>query len=109
MKQQDPNGDDLYPCILMSEVECFNEKDADSIQKVVRPFEQKTSFLQDPTLSLQSDLGTELVVKIQFNSEVKVKSVCVAGGTDGTAPSKMKVYKNEEIVDFSILEDKRPV
>ena len=40
---------------------------------------------------------------------MKVKSVCVAGGIDGTAPNKMKVYKNEEIVDFGILEDKRPV
>ena len=33
----------------------------------------------------------------------------MAGGTNGDAPSKMKVYKNEEIVDFNILEDKRPV
>ncbi len=54
-------------------------------------------------------MGSELVVKIQFNSEVKVKAICVAGGTDGNAPSKMKVYKNEENVDFSIIEDKKAV
>ena len=58
---------------------------------------------------MKADMGTELVVKIPFNSEVKVKSICVAGGTDGEAPSKMKVYKNEENVDFSIIQDKKPV
>ena len=58
---------------------------------------------------MKADMGTEIVVKIPFNSEVKVKSICVAGGTDGEAPSKMKVYKNEENVDFSIIQDKKPV
>ena len=31
------------------------------------------------------------------------------GGPDGDSPSKMKVYKNEENVDFSIIEDKKAV
>ena len=52
---------------------------------------------------MKSDMGTEIVVKIVFNCEVKVKAICVAGGPDGTAPSKMKVYKNEENCDFSII------
>ena len=67
------------------------------------------NFLQDATLGTTSDYGPEMVVVIPFTSEVKVKSICVAGGVDGTAPSKMKVYKNEEAVDFSIIEDKKPV
>ena len=93
----------------MSDVECFNEANADSAQKVLRPIEQKRAFLHDASLTMKADYGTELVVKIPFNSEVKVKSICVAGGHEGDAPSKMKVYKNEENVDFSIIEDKRPV
>ena len=109
MKNQDPNGEDLFPCILMSDVECFNEANVDSAQKVLRPIEQKRAFLHDESLTMKADYGTELVVKIPFNSEVKVKSICVAGGHEGDAPSKMKVYKNEENVDFSIIEDKRPV
>ena len=60
-------------------------------------------------MGTESDYGPEMVVVIPFAAEVKVKSICVAGGVDGTAPSKMKVYKNEEAVDFSILEDKKPV
>ena len=58
---------------------------------------------------MKADYGTELVVKIPFNCEVKVKAICVAGGNDGEAPSKLKVYKNEENVDFEIIHDKRPV
>ena len=50
-----------------------------------------------------------MVVFIPFTAEVRVKSVCVVGGVDGKAPDKMKVYKNETAVDFSILEDKKPV
>ena len=50
-----------------------------------------------------------MVVKIPFNCEVKVKAVCVAGQPEGFAPNKMKVYKNIEAVDYSILEDKKPI
>ena len=60
-------------------------------------------FRDDPSLSVKADLDTELVVKISFNSEVKVKAVRVAGGPDGESPNMMKVYKNEENVDFDII------
>ena len=46
---------------------------------------------------------------IPFAGEIKLKSICVAGGVDGRSPSKMKVYKNEEAVDFSIIEEKKAV
>jgi len=94
---------------MMSDVECFNESQIDSVRKVVRPFAEKMAFASNPTLTMTSDLGKDLVVKIQFNAEVKVKAICVAGGYNGTAPSKMKVYKNEETVDFEIIRDKRPL
>jgi len=42
-------------------------------------------------------------VNIVFNSEVKLKSVMIMGGTEGSAPSKCKVYKNEEVVDIDII------
>ena len=32
---------------------------------------------------MKADMGSEMVIKIQFNSEVKVKAICVAGGPDG--------------------------
>lgn len=38
-----------------------------------------------------------------------MKAVCVAGAPEGFAPRKMKVYKNEENVDFDIATDKKPL
>mmetsp|Transcript_45275 Transcript_45275/g.60111 ORF Transcript_45275/g.60111 Transcript_45275/m.60111 type:complete len:127 (+) Transcript_45275:240-620(+) len=58
---------------------------------------------------MKADLDTDMVVKIQFNSEVKVKAIKVAGGADGTSPNKLRVYKNEEVVDFDIIQDKKPL
>jgi hypothetical protein len=57
----------------------------------------------------QSAYGKDLVVYIPFNGEIKIKAICVIGGEDGTAPSKMKIYKNVEAVDINIMEDKKPI
>lgn len=57
----------------------------------------------------QSGYGKDLVVFVPFNGEIKIKTICVIGGEDGTAPSKMKLYKNVEAVDINILEDKKPI
>ena len=56
-----------------------------------------------------SGYGKDLVVFIPFNGEIKIKAICIIGGEDGTAPTKMKLYKNVEAVDINILEDMKPV
>lgn len=50
-----------------------------------------------------------MVLYIPFNGEIRVKAICVIGGEEGSAPSKMKLYKDVEAVDMSILEDKKPI
>ncbi|KAL5825876.1 hypothetical protein ACOSQ3_021939 [Xanthoceras sorbifolium] len=40
----------------------------------------------------------ELLVYIPFTSDVKIKSILVVGGTDGTSPSKMRVYSKFQSV-----------
>ena len=57
----------------------------------------------------QSGYGKDLVVYIPFNGEIKVKAIIIIGGEEGTAPSKMKLYKNVTDVDINILEEKKPV
>jgi len=76
---------------------------------VIRPFEKKLDHARDNTLGTESDYGPELVVFIPFKGEVRVKSICVCGAPDGMAPSKVKLYKNEETIDINILEEKKPV
>ncbi len=58
---------------------------------------------------VRSGYGKDLVFYIPFNGEVKVKSILVIGGDEGSAPSKLKLYKNVEAVDISILEDMKPI
>ena len=58
---------------------------------------------------LRSGYGKDMVIVIPFHMEVRVKAVCMVGGDDGEAPTTLKLYKNEEAVDISIQEDKKPV
>lgn len=72
----------------------------------MRPFKDRKNDSIPPT---RSSHGKELVIYIPFTGEIRIKSVCVIGGEDGTAPSKLKLYKDVEAVDINILEDKKPV
>ena len=90
----------------MESVECFNEKSNGSIKNVIRPLEDRMDFTKGLCMS---NYGRDLVVYIPFNGEIRVKAINVIGGEEGTAPSKMKVYKNVEAVDINILEDKKPL
>jgi hypothetical protein len=49
------------------------------------------------------------VVYVPFQGEIKVKAIIIIGGEGGTAPSKVKLYKDVEAVDINILEDKKPI
>ncbi|CAN6582748.1 unnamed protein product [Malus baccata var. baccata] len=55
-----------------------------------------------PKGHLESNEGDpELLVYIPFTSDVKIKSISVVGGVDGTGPSKMRAFINREGIDFS--------
>ena len=58
---------------------------------------------------VKSGYGKDMVFVIPFSAEVRVKCICLIGGDDGEAPTELKLYKNEENVDISIQEDKKPI
>ena len=76
---------------------------------MVRCFEEKLLHQHDETIGTESDSGTDLVVVIPFRGEMRIKSICVIGGPDGSAPSKLKLYKNESNVDADIADEKKPI
>ncbi|PPD86279.1 hypothetical protein GOBAR_DD16785 [Gossypium barbadense] len=45
----------------------------------------------------------------KFTSDVKIKSISVVGGADGTSPSKLRVFINREGIDFSDAQSMQPV
>ncbi|XP_050126518.1 uncharacterized protein LOC126603640 isoform X2 [Malus sylvestris] len=46
-------------------------------------------------------LHTLVCISFEFTSDVKIKSISVVGGVDGTSPSKMRAFINKEGIDFS--------
>ena len=59
--------------------------------------------------SLESNPGDpELLIYIPFNSAVKMKSLTMIGGEDGTSPAIIKVFVNKENPDFDLIEGSTP-
>ena len=108
-KGESIDGDDLYWQINVSDIECFNQASQNGIKSVIRPYDLKMAHTVKTTLGTESDYGPELVVNIPFKGDVRVKSFCVIGGPNGTAPSSVKLYKNETAVDADIINDKKPL
>nr|KYP32125.1 UPF0424 protein C1orf128 family [Cajanus cajan] len=83
----------LYKHIDLSKVSALNEANPGSVKSVFKAWEEE---------HLESNEGDpELLVFIPFTSDVKIKSISIVGGADGTSPSKMRVFINREGIDFS--------
>ena len=108
-KYSDLYGEDLFFEINFALLECFNQKNSNSIKSVIRPYEQLKKHLANPLLLTESDYGPELVVRIPFKGEVRVKSITISGADDGMAPRNVKIYKDETTVDIDIVRDKKCV
>jgi hypothetical protein len=45
----------------------------------------------------------------RFTTDVKIKSISIIGGSDGTSPSKMRAFMNRDDIDFSAAADLLPI
>ncbi|KAL5151006.1 PITH domain-containing protein 1 [Glycine soja] len=89
----------LYKHIDLSKVTALNEANPGSVKSVFKAWEER---LDSSGVHLESNEGDpELLVFIPFTSDVKIKSISIVGGADGTSPSKMRVFINREGIDFS--------
>ncbi|CAA6672819.1 unnamed protein product [Spirodela intermedia] len=90
----------LYKHIDFSKASALNESVSGSVKSVFKPWR---GFLES------NDGDPELLVFIPFTSDVKIKSISVVGGTDGTSPSKMRAFINRDGIDFSDAQTMQPV
>ena len=81
----------------MEGLQAFNEAESGSTKYVVRPREE---MLEESKGILKSDDDHELVIKIPFDTKVKIKAITIIGGENGTAPKNLKLYTDLESVDF---------
>ena len=66
---------------------------------MLRPIDKKFDFSKGP---VKSGSGKDMVIVIPFTAEIRVKCICLISGDDGEAPTTLKLYKNEEVVDINI-------
>ncbi|XP_075486710.1 uncharacterized protein LOC142526299 isoform X3 [Primulina tabacum] len=78
---------------------------------LLHDIQEQCSNIRDTHLGhLESNNGDpELIVFIPFTSDVKIKSISVVGGADGTSPSKMRAFINRDGIDFSDAQNMQPV
>ncbi|WVZ70050.1 hypothetical protein U9M48_018752 [Paspalum notatum var. saurae] len=88
-------------------VVALNESVPGSVKSVFKPWERR---LDTSGGFLESNEGDpELLIFIPFTSDVKIKSISVVGGADGTSPSRMRAFINREGIDFSDAQNMQPV
>ncbi|KAG6598301.1 PITH domain-containing protein 1 [Cucurbita pepo subsp. pepo] len=89
----------LYKHIDLPRVSALNEATPGSVKTVFKAWEHRLNSSGDHLESNEGD--PELIVFIPFTSDVKIKSIAIIGGPDGTSPSKMRAFINREGIDFS--------
>lgn len=96
----------LFKNIDMSGVQALNEAVEGSCKSVFKPWEQRLDL---STVLASNDDDPELIVFVPFTTDVKLKSICIIGGVDGSSPSKMRAFLNRDDIDFSQANDLTPI
>jgi len=83
----------------------LNEAEKDSAVKVFKPWNERL----DTTKFLESGEDEELIIHIPFTGAIKLKSIIISGGDQGSSPKQMKIFTNREDIDFSNANEVKPV
>jgi len=102
----DCEGASLFSSIDLPRVRCLNEAAPGSVLRVLRPLAARAARDVEP---LRSNVGdTELLLVLPLTSVCRIKSVCVSGGADGTAPTSATLWANRDDMDFTEAETCAP-
>lgn len=66
-------------------------------------------LLSSPLQYCDSDCDEELIINIPFTGIVKLHSFCIIGGPEGSSPAKLKLFINQEGLDFDSAHERTPV
>jgi hypothetical protein len=106
-EEHDCAGDwSLFNNINIPGVTALNEAVEGSAKSVFKAWEQRLDL---STVLASNDDDPELIVFIPFTTDVKIKSICIIGGADGSSPSKMRAFLNRDDIDFSQANDLTPI
>ncbi|WIA37737.1 hypothetical protein OEZ86_014615 [Tetradesmus obliquus] len=97
----------LYKHIDQLHIRCLNEDVDGSCKNVFKAWAQRTQATDNPLRSDPDD--AELLLHIPFDGAVKLKAICVIGGSGGSAPSKMRAFINRDDLDFASISSMAPL
>lgn len=104
--QYDGPSNDLLPYIDLDGVMALNAAEADSGRRVFKAYDRRHE--EGPYLASEED-DPQLILSIPFTCPVKIRSLIVMGGADGTSPGNLKAFINHESMDFADAEQRPPV
>jgi len=99
----DAQPNSLYDRVDHPNVVASNGTEPD-FPKVIKPWHMR----MDETISLESEVDGELIVRIPFTGSVKLRSILLKTGPGEETPTKVCIYASEEILDFDSVRDKKP-
>jgi len=98
-------NDLLLSRIDLDNVDALNAENEQQAKDVVgKPWDNRF----DEDKYLMSDADQQLIVRIPFTGQVKLRSVIVKGARGESCPTKMKVFANIPCVDFDSAESEKP-
>jgi hypothetical protein len=94
------NAADLLGSIDLEKVRCLNEAHNKTGKELFREHERRFEKEQ----SVVSDCDGEVLLIVPFVAQVKLRSVCVIAKDINCAPHLLRLFVNNENVDFSLAE-----
>jgi hypothetical protein len=102
----DCEGASLFGCVDLPRVTCLNERVPGSCRGVLRPLAERARRDAPPLRSQPGD--ADLLLVLPLTSVCRVKSVCVSGADDGSAPRLLRVWANREDLGWAEAEATPP-
>lgn len=98
----DDEGFNLRGFIDFDSVRCLNESAPGSCKHIFKKYSEREQ--PEPSLSSNDD-DPELILYVSFTEAVKIKSISITGGPDGSSPSEVKVWVDRDDIDFTNAAD----
>lgn len=94
---------DITPYVKTDEAYALNEKKEGQCRKI---FKKKEDMLDKTDFTESNDDDPEFLIYIPFTEQVKIRSMTMIGGEDGTSPAQIKLYVNNDNPGFELLNEK---
>ncbi|OJA08373.1 hypothetical protein AZE42_01002 [Rhizopogon vesiculosus] len=95
----------LYPLIDRENVHGLNLEIPEQAKAVIKPWSER----EDTTVYADSGVDDQMILRVPFSQNVRIKSILLKLGRGDTTPRHLRVYANyPDIIDFNDAENTKP-